>query len=692
MDKRGSSSMPSKLIWRCVLLLVFTSAQIDDVNVSLPPPNFAYLTGNRDVAPMCKKIGTEMFEVCMEYDMFGEDLCYGWGVKAEVECKTSKGNCTYIAEATYSDCIFTLQQAIGNPAQRKKECIKSMRHFREYRCPVWSYAPLNETFCFTPDPISSLVRHYSEEARNCMEKCANYQNCVCRAWKPPKIGDYCWGETYRKDYLPPVWDRFSEAFVSPGNYSCRTLGQPPLACRHHRTEGHCRMYRGCEPDKCIIYDVSCPNRTQCEQWGKCDPKDGYCHYENKQDGFACDDGLGYTFDDQCNNGLCKGTINYCLKYNISCIPQSICLEGGSCNWRSGRCVYDKIADGTECNDGRIYTIEDRCSKGLCLGNIVNLCVERGVVCGVPNSCYDAGVCNPLTGTCSDATPADDERPCNDGNNQTVNASCIDGLCLGEPANAKYDFLTLAGEGECSDRDSRRMNRYSGDILEGEEGCVEACLQDVQCVAYSYAYPLCSVYGTARTRSPPKSKRQWAFELGTDPPAVAVELVKPPVQGQRPAICRKKGFVSDSLDADAKHDVSIDDWFSLPMLIYLALVMTCFFFISPFILCILAVCCPKKYADVEDFQEEPVPTRKIRKVKRKVKQKRSRRRKKKGADADDSDSDSDDDRSADDLRAIANKPVPAPDALAPLLPPPGEVNRIEDLPGVADQRMDDNALQ
>ena len=37
-----------------------------------------------------------------------------------------------------------------------------------------------------------------------------------------------------------------------------------------------------------------------------------CYYENRDNGYACDDGIFYTLNDSCQDGLCTGIPDYCL--------------------------------------------------------------------------------------------------------------------------------------------------------------------------------------------------------------------------------------------------------------------------------------------------------------------------------------------------------------------------------------------
>jgi hypothetical protein len=84
------------------------------------------------------------------------------------------------------------------------------------------------------------------------------------------------------------------------------------------------------------------------------------------------------------------------------------------------------------------------------------------------------------------------------------------------------FKTL-GRGYCKDSKGAILPRYYADVLERDQ-CERQCRDDVQCVAYSYGYYVCSIYGRMRTRPPHwefwgdySAGRNWAFEpanLGT----------------------------------------------------------------------------------------------------------------------------------------------------------------------------------
>jgi hypothetical protein len=83
-------------------------------------------------------------------------------------------------------------------------------------------------------------------------------------------------------------------------------------------------------------------------------------------------------------------------------------------------------DGTACNDGDACSAVDVCIAGICIGT------ERPV-CNASDQCHVAGICDPLTGTCSDP-PKPDGSACEDGIVCTAADTCSGGICLpGGPA-------------------------------------------------------------------------------------------------------------------------------------------------------------------------------------------------------------------------------------------------------------------
>jgi len=528
---------------------------------------------------------TETLEACLEYSNFGfnEVSCRSWVAEVNKACYKNCGNCTLSAPSLREICKFTLQ-VLGNGQLIEQYCKASEFDFQHYRCPGACYdnpldclvapefVPTNYEYTQPfnlPAPIT-----FEANASTCMYVCGVYAPCHCRKRRGTLLEDECLG-------LPvvdgPMHNRTGE------NYTCE---YDPIPCRDHLAEGICRPYRWCEPDMCIINRVKCISPHQCLDDGVCMPIDGHCYFNNREDGYPCNDEVFYTVNDVCISGTCIGTTDYCLKYNVTCEPLSECTTGGVCHPHSGRCTYNMKPDDTLCDDQRMYTVEDRCQKGLCVGQTIDLCHEMGVECQAPNECYNAGICNPQTGQCSEPVPIQEAIACNDGDPTTQNDTCMDGVCLGFPSVMKFKTL---GNGDCADRDGLRMDRYSGDVVDEDE-CERTCLGDAQCFAYGYAFPLCSIYGTVRTTAP-TGDRDWSFQRGSQPTAaVIIEEAAKPAPGAREGVCRlrgEEGDVEQPMD-DGKIDVKhIFNPYTLSAFFTVLLIM---FFIRPIARCVRVCLC------------------------------------------------------------------------------------------------------
>jgi streptogramin lyase len=68
------------------------------------------------------------------------------------------------------------------------------------------------------------------------------------------------------------------------------------------------------------------------------------------------------------------------------------------------------------------TQADACNAGMCVGG-------NPVVCMATDQCHVAGMCNPMTGTCTNPN-APDGTPCNDGSDCSQGDACQGGVCTG----------------------------------------------------------------------------------------------------------------------------------------------------------------------------------------------------------------------------------------------------------------------
>ncbi len=127
---------------------------------------------------------------------------------------------------------------------------------------------------------------------------------------------------------------------------------------------------------------------------------------------------------------------------FECKRDSDCEDGSPCTTdrcvRPGKvCRHTPVPDGGACDDGNACTIGDTCQAGACVPGST-------VQCTAPDQCHVAGMCNPLTGTCSNPT-APDGVACNDRNRCTDPDTCQAGVCVGDAiVCGAIDACHLAG--------------------------------------------------------------------------------------------------------------------------------------------------------------------------------------------------------------------------------------------------------
>lgn len=153
-------------------------------------------------------------------------------------------------------------------------------------------------------------------------------------------------------------------------------------------------------------------------------QDGTCRFLT---GSVCDDGNACTQLDSCSAGACVGA------KPITCAAMDSCHDAGTCDPMTGACSNPEKPENTLCDDGDRCTLNDRCIVGSCMP-------VSTVTCAAMDACHDAGVCDKVTGLCSNP-----EKPegtvCDDGNACTVNDVCIAGGCT---AGAVVDCVASDG--------------------------------------------------------------------------------------------------------------------------------------------------------------------------------------------------------------------------------------------------------
>jgi hypothetical protein len=133
-------------------------------------------------------------------------------------------------------------------------------------------------------------------------------------------------------------------------------------------------------------------------------------------GMACNDGNPCTTKDTCDaNFVCVGA-------PVVCTQLDQCHGIGTCNPATGICSNPNLPDGTFCNDANACTQTDACQQGVCTGT-------NPVTCTAMDHCHSAGVCNPLTGVCTNPSQANGTS-CDDMNACTTVDACQAGVCTG----------------------------------------------------------------------------------------------------------------------------------------------------------------------------------------------------------------------------------------------------------------------
>jgi MYXO-CTERM domain-containing protein len=186
----------------------------------------------------------------------------------------------------------------------------------------------------------------------------------------------------------------------------------------------------CSGSICSGDPKNCSTADACHAAGACNPSTGLCP-DPRPDGTPCNDGELCTTGDRCTGSICDGTPK-------DCSTADACHDAGACNPSTGQCPNPR-PDGTTCNDGDPCTFGDRCAGSICDGTPKD--------CSLADACHGAGVCNPSSGLCPNAKP--DGTTCTDNLFCTVNESCRDSVCQGQPRNCS-DGLFCNGPESCNE--------------------------------------------------------------------------------------------------------------------------------------------------------------------------------------------------------------------------------------------------
>ena len=147
-------------------------------------------------------------------------------------------------------------------------------------------------------------------------------------------------------------------------------------------------------------------------------------------GNSCNDGNLCTQTDTCQAGTCTGS------NPVVCPEPDQCHDVGACNTTSGICSNPNKPNGTGCDDNNACTQTDTCQAGTCTGS-------NPVVCTALDQCHQAGLCDTITGQCSNPNQFDGIA-CDDDNACTQTDTCQNGECVGA------DSIVCLAQDECHD--------------------------------------------------------------------------------------------------------------------------------------------------------------------------------------------------------------------------------------------------
>jgi len=169
--------------------------------------------------------------------------------------------------------------------------------------------------------------------------------------------------------------------------------------------------------------IACDDANLCTT-DSCDPHFGCVYTDNAN---LCDDGNACTIEDLCSGGACQPGVP------VACTDGDVCTSD-TCDPMTG-CVYTNQPNGSPCDDGNACTTGEVCVGGTCQLGV-------GLACSPSDQCHVAGICDPLTGLCSNPA-APNGTACNDGNPCTGGDVCVNGVCGGAAVGVPAETQSLS---------------------------------------------------------------------------------------------------------------------------------------------------------------------------------------------------------------------------------------------------------
>ena len=220
--------------------------------------------------------------------------------------------------------------------------------------------------------------------------------------------------------------------------------------------------------KTCVVDCATVAAPAC-QTSQCNVTTGQCELVPLE-GDACDDGLFCTVHDTCHGGRCVGDANTCGLQALAC-KTTVCEES------THACSFAAQADGFFCGSKDVCSVGGTCESGVCVSEVKTCHFETP-----PDDCH-ALACNPATGACDVAIPANEGGSCY-SNPCLVRATCHDGKCQGDPRDCSpwADDCNTASC-DAAHKGCFRTPKAAGAVCFGKDTCNSgACAADGHCVA------------------------------------------------------------------------------------------------------------------------------------------------------------------------------------------------------------------
>ncbi|KAF4652677.1 hypothetical protein FOL46_009557 [Perkinsus olseni] len=403
-----------------------------------------------------------------------QQCCSALKVEAGILCEVNTKGLVRFADCIWQDmvsaqCFTDCNNCTSMAYEIKQSCLNTLSELGNPSISESTCDNVRVTFnsecedACSMDPLFCLT----DTANYCMNNCGNYYPCRCYQIKGTMRYE-CYGTTVRQQHQNGIVEPYGDGGGSQSNAAaaafegtCNDIlpAYSPTTAALCGDGGICHNHRRCPINHCTVRDITCIRPNECYTLdGTCDTQTGECLFDKQPEGTLCDDGLFYTINDTCIDGQCIGTADICKKLDITCNPPNPCLLPGTCTPTTGDCIYPRKPTGSQCDDGRSNTINDVCVDGLCLGTPTDICQVNGINCRPPTECHNEGTCNPVDGTCTFDDVKPDGYPCNDGSGK-----CIAGICSISDDSYDHESYTegfhMIGIGACSDEDGNIPSGY-----------------------------------------------------------------------------------------------------------------------------------------------------------------------------------------------------------------------------------------